>query len=193
MVNHGISTGALFVIVGIMFERRHSRLIEDFGGLAKVMPIFSAFFMVIVISSIGLPGTNGFIGEVLILIGLFKSSMPTAILGTTGIVLGAVYMLRMYQRVIFGEIKHHENNALRDLNIREILTLVPIIILILWIGLYPKPFLKLTSASTTHLLEVVKNKHLKLMTHREASVLREQADSDLNLFYAQGVLNVGSR
>ncbi len=193
MVNHGISTGALFVIVGIMYERRHSRLIEDFGGLAKVMPIFSAFFMVIVISSIGLPGTHGFIGEVLILIGLFKSSMPTAILGTTGIVLGAVYMLRMYQRVIFGEIKHHENNALRDLNIREILTLVPIIILILWIGLYPKPFLKLTSASTTHLLEVVKNKHLQLMTHREASVLREQADSDLNLFYAQGVLNVGSR
>ena len=193
MVNHGISTGALFVLVGIIYERRHSRLIEDFGGLAKVMPIFAAFLMVVVFSSIGLPGTNGFIGEVLILIGVFKSNMPAAIMATTGIVLGAVYMLRMYQRVIYGEIKHSENDALQDLNIREILTLIPVIILIVWIGIYPKPFLKLTSASTTHLIEVVKSKHSQIVAQNEAPVFKEQMESDSNNLYAHGVLDDGSR
>jgi NADH-quinone oxidoreductase subunit M len=162
MVNHGISTGALFVIVGMIYERKHSRRIEDFGGLARVMPVFAALFLIVVFSSIGLPGTNGFIGEVLILLGVFKSNMPAAVAAATGIVLGAVYMLRMYQRVIYGEISRPENRVLKDLATREILTVLPVIVLIFWIGLYPKPFLKLTSAGTAHLIETVERKHSQI-------------------------------
>ena len=164
MVNHGISTGALFLVVGMIYERRHTRRIDDFGGLAKVMPVFAALVLIIIFSSIGLPGTNGFIGEVLILIGLFKASTPAAVLATTGIILGAAYMLWMYQRVILGEITIPDNKTLKDLNRREILTLVPIIILVLWIGIYPKPFLKLTSAGSAHLIETVRKKHAQLDT-----------------------------
>ena len=168
MVNHGISTGGLFLIVGMLYERRHTRMIEDFGGLAKKMPVFAAFVMVIVFSSIGLPGTNGFIGEVLILIGVFKKNVPIAVLATTGIILGAVYMLWMYQRVVFGKVKHAENQKLKDLNKREVLTLLPVIILIFWIGLYPKPFLKLTSATTAHIVEMVKDKQAQHQANRES-------------------------
>jgi NADH-quinone oxidoreductase subunit M len=128
------------------------------------MPVFAALMLIIVFSSIGLPGTNGFIGEVLILIGLFKVSTPAAVLATTGIILGAAYMLWMVQRVILGEITIPANKTLKDLNRREILTLVPIIILVLWIGVYPKPFLKLTSASSAHLIETVRKKHAQLDT-----------------------------
>ena len=159
MVSHGISTGALFVIVGMIYERRHTRLIEDFGGLARVMPVLAAFFAVVVLSSIGLPGTNGFIGEILILIGLFGRSVPAAVLASTGIVLGTVYMLRMYQRMMLGRIRHPENRALKDLNPREVVTLISIILIILWIGIYPKPFLRLTSAGTIHLVETAHIKH----------------------------------
>jgi NADH-quinone oxidoreductase subunit M len=148
----------------MIYERRHTRRIDDFGGLAKVMPVFAALVLIIVFSSIGLPGTNGFIGEVLILIGLFKASTPAAVLATTGIILGAAYMLWMYQRVILGEITIPDNKILKDLNRREILTLVPIIILVLWIGIYPKPFLKLTSAGSAHLIETVQKKHAQLDT-----------------------------
>ena len=162
MVNHGISTGALFLVVGMIYERRHTRRIDDLGGLAKVMPIFAAFVLIIVFSSIGLPGTNGFIGEVLILIGLFKVSMPAAVLATTGVILGAVYMLWMVQRVVLGKITVPENQNLKDLNLREILTLAPIIILVLWIGIYPRPFLKLTSAGSAHLIETVQKKNAQI-------------------------------
>jgi NADH-quinone oxidoreductase subunit M len=110
MVNHGLSTGALFLIVGMIYERRHTRQLDDFGGLARVMPVLAALTVVVVLSSIGLPGTNGFVGEVLILLGLFKTSIPAAILSATGIILGAVYMLRMVQRVFLGNI---ENPATR--------------------------------------------------------------------------------
>lgn len=159
MINHGISTGALFLIVGMIYERRHTRRIEDFGGLARVMPVFAAFAMVVVLSSIGLPGTNGFIGEILILIGVFKANIPAAVLATTGIILAAVYMLRMYQRVIFGKITHPANEGLKDLNGREIITLASIVLLIIWIGIYPKPFLRLTAAGTSHLVSTVQKKH----------------------------------
>ncbi len=166
MVNHGISTGALFLIVGMIYERRHTRRIENFGGLARVMPVFAAFAMVIVFSSIGLPGTNGFIGEILILIGVFRANTLAAVLATTGIILGAVYMLWMYQRIMFGRITRPENKALKDLNPREVLTLVPIIILIVWIGVYPKPFLRITSAGTSHLVEMVHEKHAQMEEDR---------------------------
>jgi NADH-quinone oxidoreductase subunit M len=177
MINHGISTGALFLIVGMIYERRHTRRIEDFGGLARVMPVFAAFAMVVVFSSIGLPGTNGFIGEILILIGVFKANILAAVLATTGIIIAAVYMLWMYQRVIFGKITHPENEVLKDLNPREFITLVPIILLIVWIGIYPKPFLRLTSAGTSHLVDTVQTKHAQ--TQAERSVIRAQEHGDV--------------
>lgn len=186
MVNHGISTGALFVIVGMIYERRHSKRIEDFGGLARVMPVFAALLMIVVFSSIGLPGTNGFIGEVLILLGVFESSAPAAVLGATGIVLGAVYMLRMYQRVVYGKIEHPENRVLKDLNAREILTLAPVIILILWIGLYPRPFLRLTSAGTAHLIHMVETKHSQISAPNE--IFNGRSDSASNPHLRPGSL-----
>jgi NADH-quinone oxidoreductase subunit M len=158
MVNHGLSTGALFLLVGMLYERRHSRLIADFGGLWAVVPVFSAILMVVTLSSVGLPGLNGFVGEFLILVGAFQWSRPAAVLGTAGIIFAAVYLLWMYQRVIFGELRHDANRRLPDLNPREIWTLVPILVLIVWIGVYPKPFTAVTETAVTELLQVVRDK-----------------------------------
>lgn len=144
MINHGLSTGALFLLVGVLYERRHTRMLDDFGGLTKKMPIFAAMLGIATFSSIGLPGLNGFIGEFLILLGAFKAEMYIyCAIAATGIILGAVYMLHMYQKIMFGEITHKENEDIKDMNAREILVMAPIIILIFWIGLYPKPFLKI--------------------------------------------------
>ncbi|MDI6783876.1 MAG: NADH-quinone oxidoreductase subunit M, partial [bacterium] len=128
MVNHGLSTGALFLLVGMIYERRHTRLISDYGGLAKVMPVYFAFFLVITLSSIGLPGLNGFVGEFTILVGAFKFSPWITAIASLGVVLSAVYMLWMFQRVFFGQVTHDENKTLLDLSKREIAVLVPIII-----------------------------------------------------------------
>ena len=155
MVNHGLSTGALFLLVGMIYERRHSRLITDFGGIARVMPVFTFFLMVATLSSIGLPGLNGFVGEFLVLLGTFRSAPLAAVLGATGVVLGAVYMLWMIQRVIFGPVEKDENRRLRDLVPREWGLLIPILIMMLWIGLYPKPFLNKMDASVRQLVERV--------------------------------------
>jgi NADH-quinone oxidoreductase subunit M len=158
MVNHGLSTGALFLMVGMIYERRHTRLIADFGGLWQVIPAFSAVFLVVSLSSLGLPGLNGFVGEFLILLGAFQVSRPLAALATTGIIFAAVYMLWMYQRVIFGEITHEENRRLRDLHPREWAVLVPVVILIVWIGVYPLPFTSKTEASVAALIAEVQSK-----------------------------------
>jgi NADH-quinone oxidoreductase subunit M len=158
MVNHGLSTGALFLLVGMLYERRHSRLIADFGGLWTIMPVFSVLLLVVMFSSIGLPGLNGFVGEFLILLGAFQWNRPAAVLGTAGIVFAAVYLLWMYQRVVFGEVRHEENRRLTDLNAREIWTLVPILVLIVWIGVYPKPFTAVTERAVAELLQVVQDK-----------------------------------
>jgi NADH-quinone oxidoreductase subunit M len=158
MVNHGLSTGALFLLVGMIYERRHTRQIADFGGLWAVLPVFSALFLFVSLSSIGLPGLNGFVGEFLILAGTFQVHRLTAVLATTGIVFAAVYMLWMYQRVAFGEVRHEANRRLRDLDGRELATLVPILLLIVWIGVYPRPFTSMTEASVAGLLGVVKAK-----------------------------------
>jgi NADH-quinone oxidoreductase subunit M len=158
MVNHGLSTGALFLLVGMIYERRHSRLIADFGGLWAVVPLFSAIFLAVTLSSIGLPGLNGFVGEFLILVGTFRVRRWAAVLGTAGIVFAAVYMLWMYQRVVFGTPRHAEVRQLPDLGPREVLTLVPILVLIVWIGVYPTPFTALTEASVQALLEGVRAK-----------------------------------
>jgi NADH-quinone oxidoreductase subunit M len=140
-INHGISTGALFLIVGIVYERRHTRLISEYGGLSKTMPVFAAVFLVMTMSSIGLPTLNGFIGEVLILQGVIVVNVWWAVAAGSGIVLGAVYMLWLYQRTMFGKIDNPKNEKLPDLNGREFATFVPLIALAVWIGLYPAPFL----------------------------------------------------
>ncbi|NIQ37595.1 MAG: NADH-quinone oxidoreductase subunit M [Proteobacteria bacterium] len=158
MLNHGISTGALFLIVGIIYERRHTRMIADFGGLSKVMPIYAAIFMIVTLSSIGLPGTNGFVGEFLILLGAFKAKTIYGVLGATGVVLGAAYMLWMFQRVMFGEIKNPENLKLRDLNIREIAYMVPMVIMIFLMGIYPKLFFQKMDVTVEHFLRDLKSK-----------------------------------
>ncbi len=152
MINHGLSTGALFLIVGVIYERRHTRLIEEFGGLSRVMPLYAAVFMIVTLSSIGLPGLNGFVGEFLVLLGAFKSLTVYAVVAASGLIFGAVYMLWMFQRVMFGEVVKEENKGLKDLNVRELLTFVPILALIVWIGVYPQPFLRTMDASVHSLV-----------------------------------------
>ena len=140
-LNHGISTGALFLLVGVVYERRHTREISEYGGLSKVMPVYAAVFLLMTMSSIGLPTLNGFIGEILILQGIFVVDKIWAAFAATGIVLGAVYMLSLYQRTMFGKIENPKNEKLLDLSGREFATFAPLIVLAVWIGLYPKPFL----------------------------------------------------
>ena len=158
MVNHGLSTGALFLVVGMIYERRHTREIAEFGGLAKVMPVYATFFMIIMLSSAALPGLNGFIGEFLILVGAFKFSKLFAAFAATGMILTAVYLLRMYQRVFFGELKNEKNKDLKDLSIREILILTPIVVMFVWIGVFPNTFLKKSEKSVEELIRKVKTK-----------------------------------
>jgi NADH-quinone oxidoreductase subunit M len=155
MVNHGLSTGALFLLVGMIYDRRHTRLIADFGGLAKVIPVFAALFLVVSLSSIGLPGLNGFIGEFLILLGTFQTLPVFAVIGALGVIFAAVYMLWLYQRVMFGEVTHEENRHLADLTLRELAVLVPIVLVIVWIGVYPQPFLGRLESSTRVIVERV--------------------------------------
>jgi NADH-quinone oxidoreductase subunit M len=169
MINHGLSTGALFLMVGILYERRHTRMISEFGGLSKQMPIFATFFLIVTLSSIGLPGLNGFVGEILILVGAFKTKILYAVLATSGIVLGAAYMLWLFQRTMFGKLTNPANQVLKDINPREIATLVPIIILVFWIGIYPAPFLRTMHASVNHLLQE--------MTPEDKALDRESIES----------------
>src|SRR5262249_21684713 len=161
MVNHGLSTGALFLLVGMIYERRHSRLIADFGGLWAVVPVFSALLLFVSLSSIGLPGLNGFVGEFLILVGTFQVSWKFATAGTLGIIFAAVYMLWMYQRVAFGEVRHPEVRRLLDLNARELATLIPILVLIVWIGVYPKPFTAVTESAVADLIQVLRDRRAR--------------------------------
>ena len=154
-INHGISTGALFLLVGIIYDRRHTRLIKEFGGLAKIMPKYAICFMIVALSSIGLPGMNGFVGEFLILLGIFQVNGLWAACATSGVILAACYILWMFQRVMFLEVKNPKNMNLKDMNVREMFTVVPLIILIFWIGLYPKPFMDTFDASVTHLVSKV--------------------------------------
>jgi len=141
MLNHGISTGALFLLVGVIYERRHTRQIADFGGLWKSMPVYGAVFLVVMLSSIGLPGTNGFVSEFLVLLGAFRTEWSWAAIAALGVVLGALYMLWMFQRVMFGPLKHPANERLADLTLREKLVFAPLLILIFWIGFMPQPIL----------------------------------------------------
>ncbi len=143
MLNHGVSTGALFLLFGLVYERRHARLMSEYGGIAKVMPVFAATFLIVTFSSVAVPGTNGFVGEFLVLLGAFKGDYPLWVptLATTGVILGAAYMLWMAQRVFFGEVTQRENHGLTDLNLRELVTVAPLVVLIFVMGLRPQPFL----------------------------------------------------
>ena len=141
MLNHGFSTGALFLIVGMLYERRHTRMIADFGGLSTVMPVFATFFLIVALSSIGLPGLNGFVGEFLVLLGAFQAEPLWAVVAGLGVILAAVYMLWMFQRVMFGEVDKEENRGLKDLNLREAGLLLVMVFFIVQFGVYPKPYI----------------------------------------------------
>src|SRR5687767_1301115 len=141
MINHGISTGALFFLIGMIYERRHSRLIESYGGIARVVPLFAAMLTIVSLSSIGLPGTNGFIGEFLVLVGSFRTQPIWTLLATTGVIFAAAYLLWAIQRILFQPVTHPENERLTDLNVREMVIMAALVIPILWIGIYPKPIL----------------------------------------------------
>lgn len=154
MINHGIVTGALFLSVGVIYERTHSREIRDYGGLATVLPVYAAFFMVFTLASIGLPGMNGFVGEFLILLGGFAANRLAGVLAATGIIIGAAYMLWLYQRVFFLNV-NEKINGLPDMDLREVVTLLPMVVLVFWIGVYPDTFLGFMHASVQHLLERV--------------------------------------
>jgi NADH-quinone oxidoreductase subunit M len=161
MLNHGVSTGALFLLVGIIYERRHTRSISEFGGLAHRMPLFAGVFLIVSLSSIGLPGLNGFVGEFLILLGTFGVSPTHAAFAATGVILSAVYMLWMYQRVIWGEITNAKNALLGDMNLREKLMIVPLLILIVWMGMYSGHFLRPMDAAVTRLLHQTDKQNLE--------------------------------
>ncbi|PYQ96418.1 MAG: NADH-quinone oxidoreductase subunit M [Acidobacteria bacterium] len=151
-LNHGISTGALFLLVGIVYERRHTRDISEYGGLSKVMPVYAAVFLIMTMSSIGLPTLNGFIGEFLILQGVFVASKVWAAFAASGVVLGAAYMLYLYQRTMFGKVENPKNERLLDLSHREFATFAPLLILAVWMGIYPAPFLHRLETSVQHII-----------------------------------------
>jgi NADH-quinone oxidoreductase subunit M len=155
--------------VGMIYERRHSRLIEDFGGVAHVMPVFTTVFMLITLASIGLPGTNGFVGEFLILLGTFRSNVTFAVIGTFGIVLAAIYMLWMVQRVFFGDLTRDENRQLHDINWRERLIALPLVIMVFWIGVYPGTFIDKIEPSVRNLIQTVEQR-------RSQASLKNQPD-----------------
>lgn len=161
MINHGLSTGALFLLVGVIYERTHSREISYYGGIAKIVPVYSFALLFASLSSVGLPGLNGFVGEFLILLGSFKSPVLNSwwytVFASSGVIFAAVYLLWMYQRVVFGEVKNEKLRSLKDMNGREIFVLVPIFIFIVWIGIYPSTFLNISDKTTANIIKQVNN------------------------------------
>jgi NADH-quinone oxidoreductase subunit M len=142
MINHGISTGALFFLIGMIYERRHTRMIEAYGGLARVMPLFSALLVLVSLSSIGVPGTNGFIGEFLVLLGSFRTFPVFSVIAATSVIIAAAYLLWAIQRILFNPLDKPENEHVPDLNRRELLLMAPLVAGIIWLGVYPAPVLR---------------------------------------------------
>jgi NADH-quinone oxidoreductase subunit M len=179
MLNHGLSTGALFLIVGILYERAHTRLIKDFGGVSSRMPVFAAFFLVCMLSSVGLPGLNGFVGEILCLFGIFKTSHLLAILAVSTVILAAAYLLWMYQRVMHGPITNEKIRSFADMNKREIGFLVPIIIMMFWMGIYPQTFLRKIDSSVAFLVNRIHTRErVFVMKDRPAVMIEKMALED---------------
>src|SRR5438552_5026956 len=157
MVNHGLSTGALFLLVGVVYERRHTRLLADYGGLAATMPVYAGLFVIAMLSSVGLPGLNGFVGEFLILSGTYQSHPRAAILAATGVILAAIYLLWLIQKVFYGPITDEKNESISEIAWNEVAALVPLIVLMVWIGVHPSTFLEKMSPSVKELISVVKS------------------------------------
>jgi len=157
MISHGISTGALFLLLGMLYERRHTRSIADFGGLGRVAPWLATAFVITALASIGLPGTSGFIGEFLALLGTFETHPALGVLAATGVIFAAYYMLPMVQRIFFNPLDREENRKIEDLSRREITILAPMLALMIWIGVYPTPFLQRMEPSVRALLERVES------------------------------------
>jgi NADH-quinone oxidoreductase subunit M len=155
MIAHGLSTGALFFLVGMLYERRHTRLIADYGGLARVAPMLATVFTITAFSSIGLPGLNGFVGEFLVLLGSFGRFPVATLIATSVVIFAAAYLLWAVQRVFFNPLAHPENEAVRDLNHRELAVLVPMVAAMIWMGLYPAPLLRRTEAAARRYVELV--------------------------------------
>ncbi|HSN69254.1 MAG TPA: NADH-quinone oxidoreductase subunit M, partial [Thermoanaerobaculia bacterium] len=157
MINHGISTGALFLLVGIVYERRHTRLISEYGGLAKQMPVYATFFLITALSSMGLPALNGFVGEFTILLGAANRNIWWGVAAATGIVLGAAYLLWLYQRVFWGPLDNPKNRELQDMALggREAWTLIPLVALMIWIGVYPKPMFDVLEKPVNYIVQKV--------------------------------------
>jgi NADH-quinone oxidoreductase subunit M len=155
MIAHGVSTPMLFFLLGMLYERRHSYELEDFGGLAASMPVFAAFLVFAGMAAVGLPGTSGFVSEFLVLIGTFRSNPWIALVATAGVIFAAYYMLPMVQKIIFNSLDRRENRLAGDLNAREIAILVPLVVAILWLGIFPRPFLDRMEPSVRNLLEEV--------------------------------------
>jgi len=167
MLNHGLSTGMLFLMVGVLYERAHTRTIADFGGVSKVMPVFAAFFLVAILSSLGLPGLNGFVGEFLCFYGIFGANHLWAILAVSTVILAAAYLLWMYQRVMHGPIIQDKVRFYRDMNVREIVLVVPIVILMVWMGLFPGAFLKKMDATVTRYIRSLKGQEKMFIMNRQ--------------------------
>jgi NADH-quinone oxidoreductase subunit M len=155
MINHGVSTGALFLLVGIIYERRHSRMIADYGGIARVVPMFAATLTIVSLSSIGLPGTNGFVGEFLVLVGSFRTQPVFAVLAATGVIFAAAYLLWALQRLIFNPLDKPANRLLTDMNAREVGLMIPLVTAIIWLGLYPAPVLRRMEAAVNTFVQLV--------------------------------------
>jgi len=172
MIGHGLSTGALFFLIGMLYERRHTRLIESYGGIARVVPVFSAIFTVVALASIGLPGLNGFIGEFLVLLGSFARHPLATGLATTGVIFAAAYLLWALQRIIFNPLDKEENKSLVDLSPRELAVLLPLLLGIIWMGLYPKPVLERMESSTQQYVE-----HLQPALQRSPAAVASQAEA----------------
>jgi NADH-quinone oxidoreductase subunit M len=166
MVNHGISTGALFLLVGILYERRHTRLISEYGGLFQVIPVYATVFLIVALSSLGLPGMNNFAGEFLILMGAFQPMKGLTAAATVGIFFAAVYMLWMFQRVMFGTIGNEKNRNLPDMNAREVAYMLPLLLFVFWIGLHPQTFLRKTEASVTAIVARMEEKRQAALAGR---------------------------
>jgi len=186
MVNHGLSTGALFILVGMLYERRHTRQIADFGGVARPMPVYAACFGIVTMSSIGLPLLNGFVGEFLILVGTFLSAPRFAIIATSGVVLAAAYMLWMFRRVMFGPVEKAENRGLIDLGLREKTVMVAMLIPIIWIGVYPNPLLRRIEPSVIELIHQLEARRALVEANVEVAPATDSAqpardDSELEL------------
>jgi NADH-quinone oxidoreductase subunit M len=156
MIGHGLSTGALFFLVGMLYERRHTRDISAYGGIARVVPVFSLVFTVVALSSIGLPGLNGFIGEFLVLLGSFRGHPVATGIATTGVIFAAAYLLWALQRIIYNKLDKQENESLIDLSPRELMVMVPLLLGILWMGLYPAPILRRLEPAAVRYIETTR-------------------------------------